>query len=232
MAPNFSNCTDRFGRRVRCFAALVIFFLTALPPLQAQVLNIQAGASISNLHSSIGGRDYTFLGHTRDDLSAFVGMEYLERKYWSISSNVGFVRKGGKESWWNTDSTGRVTSKATATETFDYLSFNTLFNLQYPFKAKWVPYVSIGPRVDFMVGHTHFFPYFDYPGFLQKKSYGLVAAVGLRYAFSGFLVGIRAEHLYNFNHLVSQDDEINSTHTSIVSVTIGYRLRSRRAPYH
>jgi hypothetical protein len=227
LTPNFSNRSSIFGRRGHFFAVLAIFFLTASPALRAQVLNLQAGASISNLHSSIGGMNYTFLGHTRDDLSAFIGMEYLERKYWSISSNVGFVRKGGRESWW--DSTGGPVPQVT--ETFDYVSFNTLFNLKYPI-GKWIPYVSVGPRVDFMVSHTHFFPYFDYPGFLQNKSYGLVAAIGLRYAFSSFLVGIRAEHLYNFNHLVSQNDEINSTHTGIVSVTAGYRFRSRRAPHH
>jgi hypothetical protein len=221
LAKNSQVSSNLFRERFRLFTVFSTLLLTTSPALRAQVLNMQAGVSISNLHSKIDGTNYTFLGQTRDDPSAFIGMEYLERKYWSISSNVGFVRKGGKEANW--DSVGGP--EITTTETFDYLSVNTLFNVKYPL-GKWVPYVGIGPRVDFMLSHEHTFPYFENPGFLKDRSYGLEAAIGLRYAFSSFLVGIRAEHLYNFNHLVSLEWETNSTHTSILSATIGYRFHS------
>jgi hypothetical protein len=142
---------------------------------------------------------------------------------------VGFVRKGGNEPGPTTDSLGRSIPESTISETFDYVSVNTLLNLKYPLKGGWVPYVSIGPKVDFMTDHTHTFSYFDIQGMLHSRIYGMVCAVGIRYAFSNFLVGLRAEHLVDVTPLAHLDpEETNYTHTSILSATIGYRLRSKR----
>lgn len=220
-----------FPHRIRIWIAFTLFLEFAPAALQAQTLNFQGGISISNLHSVLYGADYTFLGHTRVDPSLYVGMEYLEKKYWSISSNVGLVRKGGNAPGPDTDSLGRPLPKTTLSETFDYVSVNTLLNLKYPLKGNWIPYVSFGPRVDFMTNHTHTFPYFDYSAAdLHKRSYGIVCAVGIRYAFSNFLIGLRAEHLVDVTPLAHIDpDETNYTHTSILSATLGYRFGSKQA---
>lgn len=216
-----------YRRRIRLWVAFTLLFMSPAA-LWAQTINFQGGCSISNLHSVLYRTNYTFLGHTRVDPSFFAGMEYLEKRYWSISTNVGFVRKGGNAPGADTDSLGRPLPKTTVSETFDYISVNTLLNLKYPIKDKWTPYISLGPRVDFMTTHTHTFPYFDYPGYLHTRSYGMVYAVGIRYAFSNFLLGVRAEYLVNFNPLVQTDNETNYTHTSILSATVGYRFRSKR----
>jgi hypothetical protein len=221
---------DLLHRRIRLWIAFTLVFVITPGALRAQTINFQSGVSISNLHSVLYGTDYTFLGHTRVDPSFFIGMEYLERKYWCISTNVGYVRKGGNAPSGDTDSLGRPIPETTLSETFDYVSVNTLLNLKYPLKGNWIPYVSFGPHADFMTSHTHTFPYFDYPALdLHKRSYGVVYAVGIRYAFSHFLVGLRAEHLVDVTPLVDlHPNETNYTHTSILSATIGYRFRSKR----
>lgn len=196
--------------------------------LWAQTINFQGGVSISNLHSVLYPTVYTFLGHTRVDPSFSIGMEYLEKKYWSISSNVGYVRKGGNEPGSNTDSLGRPIPITNLSETFDYVSINTLFNLKYPLKGNWEPYISLGPHADFMTSHNHTFYYFDFPNVLNKRCYGMVYAVGIRHAFSHVLVGLRAEHLVDLTPLVHLGDETNYTHTRFLSATIGYRFRSKR----
>lgn len=219
-----SNCHSHTVRFLPVFV-LLLFILPLASP--AQMLNLQFGASFSKLDSKIGGTPTTFLSQTRVDPSIFIGMEYLERKYWSISSNFGNIRKGGKEPWANVDNAGNVISTSTASEMFNYLSVNTLLNLKYPIK-RWTPFISFGPRIDFLINHDHTFQYFDYPGFLQKKSYGVVAALGVRYAFSTFLLGIRAEHLYEFKYLASDGAQTNNTNTSIISLTIGSRFRPHK----
>ena len=216
---------DLLHLRIRLWIAFTLFVGMAPAALRAQTINFQGGVSISNLHSVLYGTDYTFLGHTRVDPSFSIGVEYLEKKYWSVSSNVGFVRKGGNESW--QDSPVQV-GTTTASETFDYVSINTLFNFKYPLKGNWMPYLSFGPHADFMTSHTHFFPYFDYPGVGLRRSYGIVYAVGIRYAFTHFLIGLRAEHLVDVTPLAHLDRESNYTHTSILSATIGYRFHSKR----
>jgi hypothetical protein len=223
-----TNSHNRTGRFL--FAFVVLLFVVP-PASSAQMLNLQFGASFSKLDSKIGKATTTFLDQTRIDPSVFIGMEYLESKYWSISSNLGYVHKGGKEPWFNVNSAGNVISTSTASEVFNYLSVNTLFNLKYPIKERWTPYVSVGPRIDFLINHDHTFHYFDNPGYLQKESYGVVAAVGIRYTFSTFLLGVRAEHLYNFNHLASDGLETNNTNTSIISLTIGSRFGPHRNKY-
>src|SRR6185437_11780071 len=94
-------------RRIRLWIVFTLFLGMAPVALWAQTINFQGGVSISNLHSVLYPTVYTFLGHTRVDPSFSIGMEYLEKKYWSISSNVGYVRKGGNEPGSNTDSLGR-----------------------------------------------------------------------------------------------------------------------------
>jgi hypothetical protein len=219
------------GARAITLTAFVVLLLLVPLASAAQLLNLQFGPSFSKLDSRIGRMPTTFLDQTRIDPSVFIGVEYLEKRYWSISSNIGYVRKGGKEPWANVDSSGNVISTSTASETFDYLSVNTLFNFKFPIKERWTPYVSVGPRIDFLVNHDHTFQYFDDLGFLQRESYGVVAAIGLRYTFSTFLLGVRAEHLYNFNHLASDGLETNDTNTSIISLTIGARFGPHRTKY-
>jgi hypothetical protein len=223
-----TNSPCRIGR----FPAAFVVLLLVLPlASSAQLLNLQLGASFSKLNSVIGRMPTSFLDQTRIDPSVYIGVEYLENKYWSISTNLGYVRKGGKEPWSNVDSAGNVISTSTASETFNYLSVNTLFNFKYPIRERWTPFIGVGPRMDFLISHDHTFQYFDNQGILQKKSYGVVAAVGVRGTFSTFLLGVRAEHLYNYNHLASDGVETNNTNTSIISLTIGSRFGRHRDKY-
>ena len=142
-----------------------------------------------------------------------------------------FVCFGLKEPWSNVNSAGNVISTSTASELFNYLSVNTLFNFKYHIKERWTPFVGVGPRIDFLINHDHTFQYFDNRGILQKESYGVVAAVGVRYTFSTFLLGVRAEHLYNFNHLASDGLATNNAQISIIGLTIGSRFGSHRNKY-
>jgi hypothetical protein len=189
------------------------------------MLNVQGGVSFSKLDSRIGSAHTTFLDQTRTDASFFAGLEYLEKKHWSISSNVGFLRKGGKEPWWVYDFNGNLISTTTAFARFDYLSVNTTFNFKYPIKERWIPFLSIGPRVDFLLDHDHFFPYFETPGVVRKQSYGLVAAAGIRYQFPRFQVGLKGDHLFSFNKLAAIGQETNQVNVSMVSLTFGVRFK-------
>ena len=212
---------------VRFFLISFVVLLLVAPMVSTgQVLNFQIGPSFSHLRSKLTGSPapYGFLVQNRVDPSGSAGLEYLEHKFWSISSNVGIVTKGGKEPYEKYDINGNDLGPGSASEAFTYVSVNTTFNLRYPFGKGWAPYFALGPRFDYLLSHDHMFQYFDVPGMVNKISYGATAAVGIRYSLSGFLLGVRWEHLFNFNHLVSQSWEENNTETSIVSLTVGVRL--------
>jgi hypothetical protein len=175
--------------------------------------------------SRIGNAHTSFLDQTRTDPSFFVGIEYFERKYWSISSNIGYLRNGGKEPYPILDYNGNLISMTTASARFDYLSVNTTFNLKFPIEERWIPFLGIGPRVDFLINHDHTFSYFDSPGTLRKQSYGLVVAAGIRYQFSRFQLGLKGDHLFNFNKLASIGHETNQANASMLSLTFGVKFK-------
>ena len=209
---------------LRITALLTLFFIVSIVS-SAQIINVQSGLSYSYIDSKVGGRNTNFLGFTRTDLSLFGGVEYLNKKYFSVSSNVGFIRRGGEEPVFYTDNSGNILSTGTLKQRFDFLSINSTFNLKYPIKEKLIPYLSLGPRIDLMTAHDHTFAYFDYDGFLKKRIYGMVVAAGLRYRISKLLLGLRYDHLVDFNVLATDGLETNAAKTHLVSITLGYSLK-------
>ena len=70
----------------------------ALAALQAQTLTIQGGTTFSRLKWFNGGdSDFKRYEKTLIGYSGFVGVDYLEKKHFNLSTNAGFIRKGGKE---------------------------------------------------------------------------------------------------------------------------------------
>lgn len=63
----------------------------------SQTIRVNGGISISKLILKTDGYDNLPLFDQKlIGYSAFVGIDYLDKKYFNLSSNVGLVRKGGK----------------------------------------------------------------------------------------------------------------------------------------
>ncbi len=198
--------------------------------LTAQTIHLQSGVAVSSLNWELinGGIFY-------DDAiispSVFVGIDYLKKKYYNLSSNIGYIRKGGSDVLQMTDALGNELGMLEDKITLDYVSLNTTFDVLIPaVKDKLFPFFSVGPRIDFLVANSERLDSYKKLDELHKTSYGLIIGTGIRYAFSRIELGIRADYLANFNKIVYYEDEGTfysslKDKTALVSFTVGYRLK-------
>ena len=215
----FNNHTIyRYEKVIILFAGLCIASYTF-----GQKLTLQSGISVSKLST----------GYTNDKIgySEFVGVDYFNKKYIDFSSNIGIIRKGGKNNIGLTDIT------------LDYASINTLINIKYPVSKKFVPFLSIGPHIDYLfhsktnentINNTTLGNIFevkptndDYH--LKKISTGLLMVLGINYTIARYTLGIRYDRYTEFTKVGELPNAIYKsefcTKTSSINVMFGYRLK-------
>ncbi|MFW9882102.1 MAG: hypothetical protein ACFFG0_54250, partial [Candidatus Thorarchaeota archaeon] len=107
------------------------------------------------------GPAYTFYSYVnknvdlKPDLSVipgfsfFAGADYINKRHYFLSSNIGIIRKqidGGLMLNYTTDALSVIQNPR-----LNYISFNTQFNYKYP-KVKIVTLVSsIGPKIEYVI---------------------------------------------------------------------------------
>ena len=105
------------------------------------------------------------------------------------------------EQWYEPDDIlNEKTTSYKAKNTLNYVSLNSTVNFKYPIKEKLVPFVNLGPRIDYLTAYCYDFPQligeFDE---LYRFSYGLIMGGGIKYNFQRFQIGITADRYVNFN---------------------------------
>ena len=198
-----------------------------------QIIKIQAGTSISNLDWKYKGINVdpiykeTLIGY-----SFFAGMDYFDKQYFNLSSNIGMLRKGGKDEIPLIDQNGELTGQTiTVKPTLDYLSINTTVDLKYPIKENVFPFICFGPRLDYLFNNSNHFDGLKELNELRNTSIGLILGGGLKYDISNIQFGFRADYYLNFTKVADWtyqktgiSEEINAN-TFTINLTIGYKLK-------
>ena len=207
---------------------LMIYSLTF-----GQILKVQVGTSISQL-------DWKFKGINIDPLydkmltsySVLAGLDYMDKKYINISSNVGIIRKGGKSETKLVDQSGLYTGETIVEKpTLDYLSINTTIDLKYKIKEAFSPFVSFGPRFDYLINSSKYFDNLKDLNELKSTSIGLILGGGFKYDMSKIQLGLRADYYLDFTKIAdwtiaqsSRGGEV-TVKTFTINLTIGYKLK-------
>jgi len=212
---------------------LFLISMTITILANGQTIKIQAGTSISNL-------DWKYKGITVDPIykesligySFFAGMDYFEKQYFNLSSNIGMLRKGGKGEVPLTDQNGELTGQTiTEKPTLDYLSINTTVDLKYPLKEKVFPFICFGPRLDYLFNNSKHFDELKKLNELKNTSIGLILGGGLKYDISNIQLGLRADYYLNFTKVADWPTQNTGTggevtvNTFTINLTIGYKLK-------
>jgi len=194
-----------------------------------QTIKVQGGISISkmNWEVPIGSVptifDKTFIGY-----SIYAGVDYLDKEYFNLSSNIGMIRKGGKDDEVYFYEKPDVFIGSINKLTLDYLSINTTFDVKYPIKEKVSPFISVGPRLDFVLKRSIIF---DKMEELRNISVGLLLGAGVKYDISNFQIGLRADYYLDFikpAKFFDTNDKLYgriSLNTFTVNLTVGYRIK-------
>ena len=217
--------------------------LTTALSVNAQTLKIQGGTAISKLdwqldriNSTTSLYDQNLVGH-----SIFAGIDYFKvedlygREYFNLSSNIGMIRKGGMHEIVFSDENGLTGETLTDKLTLDYLSINTTLVLKWPinFSETVFPFVSFGPRFDYLLSHSKHFDLLQEMDELKPFSTGLILGGGIKFNIGESLqIGLRADYYYNFNDIADWRNRNTgnggriSVNTFTIWLSVGYRLFS------
>ncbi len=153
----------------------------------SQIIKFQPGVSISNADLNLGLNDWKYNNKTLFGYSFFFGCDYLNNKYYNLSSNIGALKKGG-----DVTATSLTEPYRQLDLNLDYLSVNTTFELKYPLLNKITPFLSYGPRLDILLNDTRLINY-------NQFNYGLLMGGGLKYDINKLQFAIRTDYYLNFN---------------------------------
>jgi len=212
---------------------IILLGLTITILTNGQTIKIQGGTSISNLNWELMGvnvdpiYEETLIGY-----SFFAGIDYFDKQYFNLSSNIGMIRKGGKDEVQLTDISGALTGQTiTEKATLNYLSLNTTIDFKYSIKETVTPFISFGPRFDYLLSSSEHFDGLEEIDKLKNTSIGLILGGGLKYDISNIQFGLRADYYLDFAKVAEwkientgNDGEV-TVNTFTVNITIGYKLK-------
>lgn len=205
---------------------IAIFPLTAI----SQTIQLQSGLSVSKLNWQINNSSQILFNDYYTGVTFFAGLNYLEKEYFNLSSNIGLIKKGGSMTSNIYDQNGLAMGQKTEEAFLNYISVNTSAEFQLPIKALVFPFISVGPRIDFLTNYNA--PVNDLSNInaLNKVSTGLLLGAGLRFDISNFQVGLRSDYYLNFNDIASWPTSSNNVggkvtdNTFTVNISLGYHL--------
>jgi len=212
-------------------AGLLLIVLTIAIFANAQIVKIQGGASISKLDWQPKGTNFSFWDETLTSYSIFAGIDYLDKSYFNLSSNIGMIRKGGKGEVGVFDYGGIPSLYFTEILTLDYLSLNTTIDFKYRIRETITPFIGFGPHLDYLLKHSSHFDEVKKLGEFNDISFGLIFGGGLKYDISDFQFGLRADYYLDFKKVAEWTIEDTgmggkiSVNTFTLCLSVGYRVK-------
>jgi len=169
--------------------------------------------------------------------SVFIGLDYLQGRHFNLSSNIGYLRKGDISEITYINDEDQVFELPSLKVVFDYFSFNTQAEVNFPIRKRWIPFVSAGPRIEYLYSYTKDFSFIEELDDLPTFYYGLNLGGGIKYDLPRWQVGLRSEYYVNLSNIaewVSKDvgkGWINDR-TFLINLSVGYKLRQQHFKNH
>lgn len=167
------------------YKLVALFLLCSLSPLFSQVLKFEGGTTMSYMRGKadlLADPKFSYVGG--------VGIDYMDKKYFYLSSSLYFQRKGAKDNNYVTIASGKepVFNKLSVAKSF--LHFNTTFRGRLPLKNGHF-YLGAGPKLDLLLGHK------TYKSMKDGKDDNIISSLG--YRSSRWNIGAIFELGYNHN---------------------------------
>ena len=171
----------------------------------AQILALKTGPVVSRLDCHIPALHDTELNKGYTGVAVVAGADYLIKKYFCLSTDLGYINSGGRGHTLVHDEEGD--HDLTIKTNLHFITFNTLLHLQYKFANHVEPFIGIGPRLDYLVGYhedAEMMTEFEEQGELHKWLYGAVAAAGIHFDVHQWVVGFEYQYNWDMNELIEQ----------------------------
>lgn len=204
------------------------FFSTLV---MGQHMTLQVGPAFSHLDwtSNVTNNDLYDMPST--SFNFLIGKNYVPLKYFFLNSSIGYIQKVGKDSLVVVGPEGYTGNDEFVKIQLHYITFNTTANVQFPIKDKFFPFLSFGPRLDYLIGYNEnvsFLQTFDSNSEMNHLIYGLIAGGGVNYKMKRVLVGAMFSYYFNFNKIIDYTQPYSTYHATMVdrtftiNATVGY----------
>jgi hypothetical protein len=153
-----------------------------------------------------------------------VGLEYLEYKYFYISSKIIYLNRGGKDEMIVTNESGESILKNLC-ENWNFISFNTTLRTKISLKEHFF-YFGIGPFIDVLIGSDNF----SNTGFTTYKAdkilFGICPELGFNYFLTHKMyLGLNCAYNHSFIPLVKHDNIKLYNKSFNCLISFGYKLK-------
>lgn len=171
--------------------------------------NIQAGVSTSSLDNRLSnGQKIINERFTGTSLQA--GFQFIKKNRLAFNANLGLIQKGGSEFIQRTDPAGNDGSKSRSNFAFTYATVNAQIDYSFLMKSKINPFLSAGPRIDYLVSTSN---NLLKPDEYNRISPGLITGAGIKVKIKKSYIGARADYWINFSKIRSTTSNTISDRT-------------------
>lgn len=185
-------------KKIYLFKAIILVtFIFNNININAQQLYIENGMSIS----SIGKSEY------ESSYQISLGINYLHKKNYFLTTNIGYISKGGKFYYSDKNNNNKSLNNK-------YITLSILFNLSKQVNNSFL-YLGLGPRYDVRVNRNNTPKELNWS---KHNLLGLKINTGLIYYFSNYLIGFDLSYLPSFTNYLTNSKAKDNT------FTVGCRL--------
>jgi outer membrane protein W len=211
---------------------LPILFSAFYLNVSAQVVSLKVGPSISQMKWEISLSSDTFFDENHVGLYATLGLDYLQIKGFSLSSNIGYYSNGGNATYRYSDVMGNI-KDTTQMIQLKFFTLNTIAKYNFMAEKKVSPFIGLGVGLNYLISYEEnilFLKHFDETNKLNNLLWGLIGTAGLHVNLNKIRAGVAFMHNYNLNKLVNYRgnlDVLNQVSVNYFSVlfSVGYRLK-------
>lgn len=180
----------------------------------SQIIKIDNGISINNLK----GDKFDLFSKKVVSYSGLLGLEYLQKKWFYLSSEVGYLKLGGEEN--GTLNGVPIHDK----QTWNYAQLNTTFRLR-GLSRKTEFYLGAGPYLNVLLGSGAFNNAL-YDGYsTEKTNWGFKTEAGINENFDKFRIGLNCTYLLALSPVVKSQYTSVDARSLAFYVSLGYRLK-------
>lgn len=209
---------------------LTVCFLT----VSAQIVNLKVGPTVSNMkwENSLVSTD-TYFDENYVGFYATVGLDYLQKKGFGLSSNIGYFTNGGKGTVDTSDETGNIIGDTSQTTKLNFFTLNTIAKYNFIAEKKISPFIGLGIGLNYLISYdedSKFLEEYDKIDELNIMLWGLIGTAGLNVDLNKIRLGAEFMYNYNLNKLVDFtgapgfSNQISVNYFSVL-FSVGYRLR-------
>ena len=204
----------------------LLLTLLNLSLLSSQVIKIENGLSISSINST----KFNLLNDNLYTYSLLLGCDYLEHRYFYLSSGIGYIQKGGTDNIIQLDENTHPVNTIPIKGKWDYLHLNTSLRIRYPFEKSHL-YLGAGLKADVLTSSTDNNKSYLSEGYKMASIIpGMKIEMGFNREMKRLIIGVNASYLIDFKNAGKSILLIDGAHNNLsasnvlLSFTLGYRL--------